>query len=214
MCCPVMTAMGTRIPRSSRWPRKVRPSITGICRSVRIASTDCCPNSSRARAPCSAGATVKTPVRLSARVSAERTKSSSSTSSKVVVATEPSLRWFCGPAWGRFRLGRPRGRSIAVTVVASQGSEDGRRRFPTSGASVPRRLSAHRETRVPSSRNPDWPSPGHARGPRPSGALAAALVWSVSEPDDSNRVVPPVQFGITPLRARSTPNPPASSRLV
>src|SRR5229473_2665119 len=81
---------------------------------------------------------------------------------------------------------------------------------PTSGASVPRRLSAHRETRVRSSRNPDWPSPGHARGPRPCGALATALVWSVSESDDRNRIVPPVQFGIASLGARSTPNPPAS----
>jgi len=45
--------------------------------------------------------------------------------------------------------------------------------------------------------------------PAQPGALAA-LVWSVSEPDDSNRIVPPVQFGVAPLGARSTPNPPAS----
>jgi hypothetical protein len=37
----------------------------------------------------------------------------------------------------------------------------------------------------------------------------AALVWSVSEPDDSNRIAPPVRFGIAPPGSRSTPDPPA-----
>jgi hypothetical protein len=44
--------------------------------------------------------------------------------------------------------------------------------------------------------------------PAQPGALPA-LVWSVSEPDDSNRIVPPVQFGVAPPGARSAPNPAA-----
>jgi hypothetical protein len=39
--------------------------------------------------------------------------------------------------------------------------------------------------------------------------VLAALVWSVSEPDDSNRIAPPLPFGIAPPGARATPNPPA-----
>jgi hypothetical protein len=45
--------------------------------------------------------------------------------------------------------------------------------------------------------------------PTQPGAVQAALVWQLSEPDDSHRIAPPVQSGIAPPGARSSPNPPA-----
>src|SRR5438445_587594 len=83
--CPVITATGSATPRSSRWPSSVRPSITGICRSVRMASTCWPSSSSSACCPFSAGSTAKTPVRFSARARESRTNSSSSTSNRLVV---------------------------------------------------------------------------------------------------------------------------------
>src|SRR5882672_11758541 len=74
-----------------RWPSRVRPSITGICKSVRIASTCCASKISSACSPCSAGTTVKTPVRVRARVRAGRTKSSSSTRSRVIATGREEL---------------------------------------------------------------------------------------------------------------------------
>src|SRR3989454_484591 len=68
--CPVITATGSPAPRCSRWPSSVRPSITGICRSVRMASTCWPSSSSSACCPFSAGSTATRRVAVARRARA------------------------------------------------------------------------------------------------------------------------------------------------